>query len=169
MSTAKPRIILSIDPGYDRLGWAIGSATGSEYHPLDFGCIQTTRNADLFDRYRDILEQLGHIIEKHAPTQAAIEQLFFSKNSTTAMKVAEARGIIIGQLVSQHIPVFEYHPSHIKQAVTGYGNADKQAVTKMTLMQLHLPPERTKKLLDDTVDALALGLTHAVTQRQTMV
>jgi crossover junction endodeoxyribonuclease RuvC len=152
------RIVLAIDPGYDRLGWAVGEISGNTATPLAYDCITTNRDEDRLQRYQDLAQQLQAVLEKHEPELLAIEQLFFSKNTTTAMKVAEARGVIF-HLCSQHgLEIKEYHPSHIKQAVTGQGNASKRAVEKMVRMQLNLKGE---KLLDDTLDALALLITHA--------
>lgn len=149
-------IILGIDPGYDRVGWAIGTATAPQLHICD--CIQTDKTADRFTRYNQITTDLSQIIQKYKPTEAAVETLFFSKNTKTAMHVSEARGIIIGTLLRADITVYEYGPTTIKQVVTGTGRADKKAVAKMTQLQLGTH----NGLIDDAIDAAACYLTHAI-------
>ena len=150
--------LLAIDPGFDRLGWAIGQRQNKEIEVLDYGCIQTKRKIALFDRYRQILTDLQKIYQTHHPQELAIEQLFFSRNISTALPVSETRGLVIGFFLWQGVEVFEYHPNQIKLAVTGHGRADKRAVEKMVRWQFHLPKE--KKIIDDAIDALAILLTH---------
>lgn len=157
-------ILLGIDPGYDRLGWAVGELQpAGKVRVLDFGCITTSAKDTLFDRYQVLLQELTTLLETHQPTETAIEMLYFSKNTTTALKVSEARGIIISSCMQAGCEIFEYNPMTIKQAVTGSGTADKRAVTKMIQLQMQLP-QKPQKILDDTMDALAILLTHA-TQR----
>lgn len=157
-------ILLGIDPGYDRVGWAVGELLpAGKVHVLDFGCITTSAKDSLFDRYQVLLQELTRLLETHQPDETAIEMLYFSKNTTTALKVSEARGIIISACMQKASEIFEYNPMTIKQAVTGSGTADKRAVTKMVQLQMQLP-QKSQKILDDTMDALAILLTHA-TQR----
>jgi crossover junction endodeoxyribonuclease RuvC len=154
-------IILGIDPGYDRLGWAIGYKTKNrQVETIDYGCIQTNKKDSLFNRYEQIILELNKILEKYKPKYLAIETLFFSKNTKTAMKVSEARGVIISLCLQFNLEIFEYHPVQIKQAVAGHGQADKKAVDKMTRLQLNL--NNDKKIIDDAMDALAIVLTHGV-------
>lgn len=158
------QIILAIDPGFDRLGWAVGQLSGisqqsSGIKILSYGCITTDKKLTLFDRYDQIIHDLDELVDKFEPTLLAIEQLFFSKNTKTAMNVSETRGVIIGHLLANGAQVFEYHPNQIKLAVTGNGHADKQAVEKMVRIQLSL---KNEKIIDDTIDALAVLLTHSV-------
>lgn len=150
--------VLAIDPGYDRLGWAIGEIKKRDVTPLAYDCITTDRKKERFARYETLATELRAIIEEYKPSTLAIEQLFFSKNTTTAMKVAEARGVIFHLCSSYDMEIVEYNPGHIKQAVTGHGQADKRAVEKMVRAQLRLTDQ---KLLDDTLDALAILITHA--------
>lgn len=155
--------LITFDPGYDRLGWAVGKwETQTPIKAMGYGCITTTKKLSLFERYSEIIQELTDILEKFQPTQASIESLFFYSNQTTAMKVAEARGVIINCLLQQKIEIFEYTPLQIKQAVTGYGRADKKAVEKMVRLQLQINPE--EKIVDDTLDALAMLITHQVFQ-----
>ncbi|MCL4208952.1 crossover junction endodeoxyribonuclease RuvC, partial [Patescibacteria group bacterium] len=110
---------------------------------------------------------LKNLILEYNPHHLAIENLYFAKNTTTAMRVAEIRGLIFGLALSHQMEIFEYDPVTIKLAVTGFGKADKAAVTKLTLSQLKLTKLQNKeqKIIDDAVDALAVGLTHAVSYR----
>lgn len=151
-------MIIAIDPGYDRVGWSVGTKTGAQLTVVEYGIIQTQKSASIFERYHQIETELEAIVSRHQPDEAALETLFFSKNQTTAMRVAEARGLILATLIRRDIHCFEYGPGQIKQAVTGYGKADKKAIEKMVRLQLKLP---TAKLVDDTLDALAILLTHA--------
>lgn len=155
MST--PITLLGIDPGYDRLGWAIGQLDAQKhYTSLDFGCIQTDAKTSIFERYREIQTELAALLDEFHPTAAGIEAVFFSNNQKTAMRVSEARGLIIAELLRHPIAVYEFTPNHIKQAVTGYGNADKTAVAKMVQSTLQL--EHTH-VVDDAMDALAVMIT----------
>jgi crossover junction endodeoxyribonuclease RuvC len=154
-----PITVLCLDPGYDRCGWAVGTVQRHTFTPIEYGCWETDRKASLSERYLQILNFLTATVLKHRPQEAAMEELFFSKNTTTALKVSETRGLILGHLLSQQVKITQYNPGTIKLAVTGNGRADKAAVQKMVQLQLHLPPQ---KLLDDTFDALALGITHSV-------
>lgn len=148
--------ILGIDPGYDRLGWAVGVIDGQKWTKLTYGCIETPKDMELFDRYKLLQTKLTEVIKTNQPQIAAIENLFFFKNQKTAMKVSEARGIIISTCFAAGLDVYEFNPMQIKQAVTGYGKADKKAVEKMVRLQLNLPKE---KIIDDAIDALAVMMT----------
>ncbi len=152
-------IIIGIDPGFDRLGWAVGQKQKGELRVLSFGAIQTNKTLPLFERYQQVDKDLTAILEEFHPDQAAIESLFFFKNQKTVIQVAESRGIILSALLHQSVTVFEYTPRQIKAAVTGYGNADKKGIDKMVRKQLKLPQEI--KIIDDASDALAVLLTHS--------
>lgn len=154
-------IILGIDPGYDRVGWSVGIFQNSKFHVQDLGCIQTNKNEDIFIRYAQIISELKIITKKYSPKVLAIETLFFAKNKKTALRVSEARGIIIGTLLDEGLEVFEYSPNAIKLAVTGLGNADKQAVEKMVKIQIKYD---LKGQIDDAIDALAVAMTHGFTK-----
>lgn len=152
-----PITILGIDPGYDRLGWAIGQLDSKQhYTSLDFGCIQTNAKDGIFQRYQEIQTELTALLEEFHPTVAGIEAVFFSNNQKTALRVSEARGLIIAELLRHSVTLYEFTPNHIKQAVTGYGKADKTAVAKMVQSTLQL--EHTH-VVDDAMDALAVLLT----------
>lgn len=151
--------ILAIDPGYDRIGWAVGTNQQTQISQLNFGCIQTNSDQTLYQRYQQIIQELSQIITKYQPTQLAIESLFFFKNQKTVMQVSEARGVIIGCCLRSNLEVYEYTPLQIKQAVTGYGRADKNQVDQMLRLQLKLGQQ---KIIDDAMDAIGVLLTHSV-------
>lgn len=152
-------ILMGIDPGFDRVGWAIGKVNARyEVEPLGYGLIQTNKSDDIFVRYAQIQRELLEVLKTYQPTSAGLETLFFSKNTKTALRVSEARGLIIGTLLKYNCMVSEYNPVQVKQAVTGYGQADKAAVEKMVRLQLKISEP---KIMDDTMDALALLLTHS--------
>jgi crossover junction endodeoxyribonuclease RuvC len=146
---------IGIDPGYDRLGWAVGEVSTTGLKIVAYDCIQPPKNVDVWQRYAALESQLSQVLEKYAPTKAGIESLFFSKNQTTAMKVAEARGVILSSLVRHQVAITEFNPMQIKQQVTGNGRADKKAMAKMIELEYQLPA----KTLDDTIDAIGCLMT----------
>lgn len=155
----KTEVILGIDPGYDRVGWAIGTALGRQWLSIQYGVIQTTKTLPLTARYQSLADQLTTLIKTYSPQVAVIESLFFFKNQKTALKVSEARGVIIKTCLAANLAIAEFTPLQIKQAVTGYGRADKKSVEKMVSLQLKLGE---KKISDDAIDALAIMLTYNV-------
>ncbi len=155
----KAKIIIGIDPGFDRLGWAIGSVTGRKLQLLTHGLVQTSAKSSMMDRYQQILVELTEILNQYQPTQAAVEELYFSTNKKTALRVSEVRGLIIGLLLNHQVAVFEYHPQSIKMAITGHGKADKLAMAKQLQLELGIDAA----LRDDELDAIAIALTHALT------
>lgn len=156
------KTVIGIDPGYDRLGWAIAQVEGTNWHSLKIDCIQTNRKQSLFQRYEQIMKDLDDIIQQYEPDEAAIESLFFFKNKKTALKVSEARGIIISQFLKNGQRISEYTPLEIKEAVTGYGRADKKAVEKMVRLEFG---SFKKDIIDDAIDALAVIMTHQIRSR----
>lgn len=167
MSSQQSTTILGIDPGYDRLGWAVGVLEAGKVRLLGYDSIRTRKGVSLAHRYTHIISELDNILSQYQPSEVAIESVFFSKNQTTAMQVSEVRGVIIGCVLRHGCRYTEYNPNHIKLAVTGYGKADKQAVEKMMRLQLHLSSD--EKLLDDTADALGILLTHAVSAKSRLL
>lgn len=149
-------IIIGIDPGYDRVGIAIGQKNKNSWQILAYQCIQTNKKAKLFNRYEQIISELEELIKRYQVEEAGIESLFWFKNKTTALDVSEARGIIIATLLNNGVKIFEYTPLQIKQGLTGYGRADKKAVEKMVRIELALEG----KIIDDTIDALAAMICH---------
>lgn len=154
--------ILGIDPGYDRVGWAVVECDARKNCVvIAYDCIQTSNKATTWQRYSQIIDSLKTAITEHKPTAAAIESIFFSNNQKTAIRVSEARGVIIATLLPHIAVVSEYTPNQIKLAVTGYGNSDKAAVEKMVRLQLKL---NSTTVIDDTIDAVATAFTHALLQ-----
>lgn len=152
--------VLGIDPGYDRIGWAVlDFQRGNPVQVVDLGCIQTKKTSTILERYSQIIEQLKTVCKNHHPEEVSLEKVFFSKNQKTAMQVSESRGVILATLMPFHLETSEYTPNQIKLAVTGYGSADKRAVEKMIRMQIKLP---ATKIIDDTIDAVAIAFTHTL-------
>lgn len=153
-------ITLGIDPGFARCGYAFIESKNSVYKIVDCGLIETFQSMEYNQRLKKIYEELNNLIVKYKPENAAIEELFFSKNSKTALKVAEARGIIILALTINNIDFKEYKPKEVKSQITGNGNANKDAVIKM----INLFTD-SKIIQDDTADAVAIALAHASRNR----
>jgi crossover junction endodeoxyribonuclease RuvC len=148
--------ILGIDPGTARLGYGIIDA-GDGYSAVDFGTIETSAKDTMAQRLLQVHDALTHLIATHVPEAMAIEQLFFSRNVTTAIAVGQARGVALLAAAQSGLPVTEYTPAEVKQAISGYGNADKQQVQFMVqlLLELDAVPHP-----DDAADALAIALCH---------
>lgn len=153
-------ITLGIDPGFARCGYAFIESKNSIYKIVDCGLIETFQNTEYNQRLKKIYEELNNLIIKYKPNNAAIEELFFSKNLKTAIKVAEARGIIILALTINNIDFKEYKPKEVKSQITGNGNADKESVIKMVNLFTG-----SKIIQDDTADAVAIALAHASRNR----
>lgn len=156
----KPTKILGIDPGTGILGWGLVEKSGHLMKALKYGCIKTAAGMPLTERLLIIFERLCDIIAKESPDEVAIEELFFFKNQKTVMSVAQARGAAIIAAKSHHLPVFEYTPLQVKQALTGYGRADKKQIQEMVRLVCGLQ-EYPKP--DDAADALAIAICHAQT------
>ena len=150
--------ILGIDPGYGRCGWGIIEQKGSQYKMIDYGCIETSPNQLFSERLEQIHQAISQLIKLHQPAKVGVEELFFAKNTKTALKVAQARGVILLTIQQAHIPIIELTPNQVKQSVTSYGGADKKQVQDMVKMMLRLA-EIPKP--DDAADALAIAITAA--------
>ena len=164
MPNKPPERIVGIDPGYDRLGIAVIERTKSakKERLLYSTCIQTSPRDDIYTRLLSIGRAVAAVLEEYQPTVLALETLFITKNQKTAMRVAEARGIIIYEAIQRKIAVFEYGPMEIKLAITGDGSSDKLRVTKMVNLLVDNPPQQT---LDDEYDAVAVALTQSARHR----
>lgn len=150
--------ILGIDPGFAIVGWGIVEAVRGRVRPVAYGAITTPAHTPIESRLLTIQNDLEAIINKYRPEEMAVEELFFNTNITTGIAVAEARGVIICTAHKLGVKVSEYTPLQVKQAVVGYGKAEKQQVIAMvtTLLKLPKPPKP-----DDTADALAIALCHS--------
>lgn len=153
-------IILGIDPGTTRIGYAVIEKKDSyNLNLLTCGCLES-KNKEQKDRLKEISDLISDLILKYRPEVLAIEKLFFTKNAKTALAVAEARGVIINSANSLNLNIREFTPLEVKVAVAGYGKAEKEQVKKMACRILKL--EKMPKL-DDTSDALAVALTACYT------
>ncbi|MFY1642564.1 crossover junction endodeoxyribonuclease RuvC [Methanoculleus bourgensis] len=150
-------IVIGIDPGVARTGYGVLRRCDPYPTPLAFGCIETPSNHRPSRRLLEIYEKISLLIDEYTPECLAMEQLFFSRNVTSAMHVSEARGVILLAAEQRGIPVTEYTPNQVKLAVTGSGRADKHQVQEMMrrLLRLQELPRP-----DDAADGLAIALCH---------
>ncbi len=151
-------IILGIDPGFAIVGWTVLESERGNFRPIAFGAITTPAHTDIEARLYMIECDIKAIIEKYKPDEMAIEELFFNTNITTGIAVAEARGVILCTAHKLGVKISEYTPLQVKQAVVGYGRAEKKQVIAMvtSLLKLDKPPKP-----DDTADAAAIAICHA--------
>ncbi len=156
-------IILGIDPGLATMGYGVVSYDGAKVNPVDYGTIQTPAKVPLPRRLVMLYEGVEELIDRHKPDDVALEELFFSKNVTTGIAVGHARGAVIVALRRYTESLYEYTPMQIKQAVVGYGKADKHQVQQMVRVLLGL---REVPRPDDAADALAIAICHAHSSRQ---
>lgn len=152
----KKTIILGIDPGTRTTGYGLISTTGNRHTFLECGCIKTTGD-EMASRLHQIYQGLCDVINTYQPDEASIEQVFMKKNVNSALKLGQARGAAFVALANQGISVAEYSARHVKQAIVGYGGAEKQQVQHMIKVLLNL--EKTPQ--SDAADALAIALCHA--------
>lgn len=150
--------ILGIDPGYGRTGYGVVDVLGNRHVAVVYGCIETVPHAPTGERLRDIFLAITAIIEQQKPEVVAIEQLFFHRNVTTAFAASEARGVVVLAAQLANIQQVDYTPLQVKQAVVGYGRAEKSQVQQMVKVLLGL---REIPKPDDAADALAIALAHA--------
>ena len=155
-------IVLGIDPGIARCGWGVIKREKGKNLFLAYGCIETSKNLPHSDRVLGVYNQIIKLIEKYQPDRAGVEELFFAKNVKTAITVAEVRGVILLALKQKKVEIIEFTPYQIKQAVTGYGGADKNQIQKMIKILLKLD---TIPQPDDAADGLAIALITAQTMR----
>ena len=154
--------ILGIDPGTGILGFGVIEIVKRQPALVDAGVIRTPVREDDAVRLLTIYEELTEIIAQNKPDMMSVEKLFFARNVTTAMTVAQARGVVLLCGMQAQLPIHEYTPMQIKQAVTGYGKADKKQMQEMVRVLLRLK-EIPKP--DDAADALAAAITHSMTMR----
>ncbi len=151
-------VILGIDPGLAIVGWGAIEYSGNRFRTLGYGSIQTPSTMATEDRLVEIHRRMCGLIEAYKPDCMAVEELFWNTNQTTGIRVSEARGVILLSGAENRVPIYEYTPLQVKQAVVGYGRAEKkQVITMVTmLLKLEAPPKP-----DDTADALAIAICHA--------
>lgn len=150
--------ILGIDPGYAIIGWGVVDYEKNKFHVVDFGAITTEAGTPFSNRLNIIYDDIKYILQRTNPDAVSMERLYFQSNQKTAIDVAQARGVLMLAAAQCGVEVFEYTPTQVKQAVTGYGTAEKKQVMEMTKSILGL--ENVPKP-DDTADALAMAICHA--------
>lgn len=152
----KEEAIIGIDPGFGRVGYGIiKKDVKGEWRMVCFGCIETSAKKSFVERISQIHEELVEIIKKYKPTRMAVEELFFFSNVKTAIEVGQARGVILLTGVENSLPIDEFTPLQVKQAITGYGRAEKGQMQKMVAVVLGMKEEIKS---DDAADALAVAL-----------
>lgn len=151
-------IILGIDPGYAIVGIGLIEYKGNKFRVLEYNAITTPAGMATVERLKKIYTEITSYLIKYDPDAIAIEELFFNSNQKTAINVAQARGVLLVACANANIPIYEYTPLQVKQAVTGYGRAEKKQIQQMvkTLLNLNAIPKP-----DDAADALAIAICHA--------
>ncbi len=150
--------IIGIDPGIARSGWGVIEDANGKIKVLDYGCFETPKTDTIQKRLLSIHTFLSSLFDEYTPDALAVEELFFNKNTTTALIVGQARGVVLLAAAARNITATSYTPLQVKMSLTGYGRADKNQIGKMvkTVLTLNQLPKP-----DDTADALAIALTHA--------
>ncbi|MDO5015351.1 MAG: crossover junction endodeoxyribonuclease RuvC [Clostridia bacterium] len=150
--------ILGIDPGYAIVGWGVLDYRGNKFSVVDYGSIETPAGMNFNNRLLKIYDDLDLIIKRTKPDFLSIEKIFYNSNAKTAINVSQARGVLLLCSIQNNLEIFEYTPLQVKQAVVGYGRAEKKQIQEMTKIILNL-----KKIPkpDDTADALAMAVCHA--------
>ena len=153
-------VILGIDPGLATLGWGVIEAHPGRQRLIEYGCILTTPDQRFPEGLKQIGEEMRALLQRFQPEEIAFEELFFAKNVTTALNVGAARGVSIAACAEYTDQLYEYTPMQVKQAIAGYGKAEKQQVQQMVKLLLHMQDIARP---DDAADATAIALTHAAT------
>ena len=151
----KRLIILGIDPGTAITGYGVVDYSGNHYKLIEYGVIRTLKDQDVAERLNDVYIGINKLIEVYKPDYMAIEELFFNKNVKTALQVGQARGVVMLVAYQKNVPIYEYTPLQVKQAVVGYGRAEKKQVQFMVKAILNLPDIPRP---DDAADALAIAI-----------
>lgn len=162
----KPLRVLGIDPGTAIVGWAVLEDDKGKVKPIAYGHISTDKKDSDPKRLCEISSDLKEIVKKYEPKEGAVEDLFFFKNAKTVMKVSQARGAILLTLEQLNVIISEYTPLQVKQALTGYGRAEKSQIQKMTKEVLGL---KSIPKPDDTADAIAVALCHLNSRKHSML
>ena len=150
-------IVLGIDPGYAIMGYGLVEKVGYQYRAIDYGVIETPAHTENGDRLLKLWNGLNLLLKKYQPDTVSVEELFFNRNVTTAIQVAHARGVALLAARAADVPLYEYTPSQVKQAVVGYGKAEKKQIQQMVKIMLGLNDIPKP---DDAADALAVAITH---------
>ena len=150
--------VLGIDPGYAIVGWGVVEYAGNRFAPIAYGAVCTDKDTPFEQRLIEIYDGIKDICTRYQPEALSIEKLYYQHNQTTVIGVAEARGVILLAAAQCGVPIYEYTPMQVKQAVVGYGLAEKKQVMDMVkrLLKLKAVPRP-----DDAADALAIAICHA--------
>lgn len=151
-------IIIGFDPGLATTGFGVINVLGNKFELIKYGTLTTTPKYTLTERLKKLHQQCAELLESHPPHMIAVESLFFSRNTKTAMIVAQARGVLLLNAALQQVAICEYTPSQVKRAISGYGGATKNQIQYMIKQLLnldHLPKP------DDAADALGVAICHA--------
>ena len=150
--------VLGIDPGYAIVGWGVVEYISNRFAPIGYGAVITEKDTPFEQRLVEIYESVFDICKRYRPEALSIEKLYYQHNQTTVIGVAEARGVIVLAAAQCGVPIYEYTPMQVKQAVVGYGLAEKKQVMDMVkrLLKLKAVPRP-----DDAADALAIAICHA--------
>ena len=151
-------VILGLDPGTATTGYVVIRVLGNRFQMLEYGIISTPAKTPMEKRLEMIYDNLQELLQKWQPDQAAVEELFFNQNITTAITVGQARGVLLLCCAQNNVPLAEYTPLQVKQALVGYGRADKKQIQQMVKMFLNLADIPKP---DDAADALAIAICHA--------
>lgn len=157
MTQSTPTIILGIDPGTAITGFGVLADDRGDARSIDFGVIRTPAEDPLPRRLQTLYDELRALLERHRPHAVAVEELFFAKNARTALTVGHGRGVVLLAAAQSGAQIFQYKPAEVKQAVTGYGNAEKRQIQEMVRLLLGLDDIPRP---DDAADALAVALCH---------
>ena len=149
--------VLGIDPGSETLGWGVVEGSGSKYAAVDFGTVKASPKNAFSQRLLTIYDGVAEVIDRFEPDTLAIEEAFYAKNASVAIKLGQVRGVILVLAEQRRLAIAEYAPRLIKQTVVGYGNAEKQQVGMMVKVLLKL---KTVPTPHDAADALAIAICH---------
>jgi len=158
MTKNESKKFLGIDPGIATTGWGIIEKSGGRVSLVDYGAIITSPRDSFSERLKELHEKLDKIIRSHELEAVAVEELFFAKNVKTAMAVGQARGVILMTIMENNLPLREFTPLEVKQAITGFGRADKKQIQQMVKVLLGL---KNIPQPDDAADGLAIAITLA--------
>ncbi len=158
-------VILGIDPGLATVGFGVLDYTRDKFRVIEYGAVLTAAGKKLEDRLLEVFEGISELCETYRPDAVSIEEIFFNDNQKTAITVSEARGVILLAVRKSGVPIYEYTPLQVKQAVTGYGRAEKAQIQYMVKNILKL---REIPKPDDTADALAMAICHAYSQTSSL-
>jgi crossover junction endodeoxyribonuclease RuvC len=160
--SSKSLTILGVDPGFALTGLGVIKQKEQQLKLVDFDCIKTRAGDEYSQRLRKVNHDLKKYIKKYQPDLIAVEELFFAKNVKTALKVGQARGVVLLTAIQAKVPVVEFTPLQVKQAISGYGRADKKQVQQMVKLMLKL---KQVPQPDDAADALAVAICAANSQK----